>query len=80
MGKSRRKLFLTATVSGVTLILGLPGLADCISLIWETARTPLEHVVPSNLASGLSLISLAVFFLVTYLGVTQLGYKEGNPR
>jgi glucan phosphoethanolaminetransferase (alkaline phosphatase superfamily) len=65
MGKTRRKLFASAVVSGFALALGLPGLADLITLVWETTRSPLEKVVPAGMT--LSLISLAVFFTITYL-------------
>jgi cyanate permease len=67
MGKSRRKLFFSAVVSGIALVLGLPGLADLISIIWEATRLPLEKVTPPELASILSLVSLAVFFTTLYL-------------
>jgi hypothetical protein len=80
MGKSRSELFLSAVVSGIALILGLPGLADTISLVWETSRTPLEQVVPSGLVSVFSLISLAVFFVITYLNweIYLKGAKKGK--
>ena len=65
MGKARRKIFVSAVVSGIALVLGLPGLADLITMAWETTRSPLEKVVPAGMT--LSLISLAVFFAITYL-------------
>ena len=65
MGKTRRKLFASAVVSGIALALGLPGLANLISLVWETMRSPLEKVLPAGMI--LSLVSLAVFFAITYL-------------
>ena len=65
MGKARRKLFASAVVSGIALALGLPGLANLIALVWETMRSPLEKVVPAGII--LSLVSLAVFFAITYL-------------
>ncbi len=64
MGRTRRKLFASAVVSGFALALGLPGLADLITLVWETTRSPLEKVVPAGMT--LSLISLGVFFAITY--------------
>jgi hypothetical protein len=67
MGRSRRKLFISATVSGFALRLGLPGLADLISLIWDTTRGPLASLTPSGLEIIISLVSLAVFAVVTYL-------------
>jgi hypothetical protein len=65
MGKTRRKLFASAVVSGIALALGLPGLANLIALVWDTMRSPLEKVVPAGMT--LSLVSLAVFFAITYL-------------
>lgn len=67
MGKTRRKLFASAVVSGIALALGLPGLADLIAFVWETMRSPLEKVTPPEIAGILSLISLAVFFTIMYL-------------
>jgi hypothetical protein len=80
MGKSHRNLFVSAVVSGIVLVLGLPGLADIISLAWETARPSLEQVVPSGLLSILSLISLGLFFAISYLNweIYLKGAKKGK--
>jgi hypothetical protein len=51
MGKSRQKLFLSAFVSGIALIMGLPGLADVISLTWEATKALLEKGLPAELLS-----------------------------
>ena len=67
MGSSRRKLFVSAMVSGFALRLGLPGLAELISLIWDIAREPLASLTPSGLEIIISLVSLVVFAVVTYL-------------
>jgi hypothetical protein len=77
MGRTRRKLFASAVVSGFALALGLPGLADLITLVWETTRSPLEKVVPAGMT--LSLISLAVFFAITYfnLQIYLKGARKG---
>lgn len=80
MGSSRRKLFVSATVSGLTLRLGLPGLAELISLIWDIAREPLASLTPSGLTIIISLVSLAVFAVVTYLTweIYLRGAKKGK--
>lgn len=67
MGSSRRKLFVSATISGFALRLGLPGLADLISLVWDRTMEPLASLTPSGLQIFISLVSLAVFAIVTYL-------------
>jgi uncharacterized membrane protein len=64
MGKSSRKLFVSAVISGISLRLGLPGLADLIALGWDTTRGLLTAVTPWIV---LSLASLAVFLIITYL-------------
>jgi hypothetical protein len=80
MGKTRRKLFVSATVSGIALILGIPGLADLIGLAWNAAEGPLEQVTPPELVSILSLVSLAVFFVILYLNLEIFlkGAKKGR--
>jgi RsiW-degrading membrane proteinase PrsW (M82 family) len=80
MGKSRHKLFGSAVIAGIALVLGLPGLADLISLVWETSRPPLEQIAPPELASILSLVSLAVFFTLIYLNaeIFLKGAKKGR--
>jgi hypothetical protein len=80
MGKTRRKLFVSAFVSGIALVLGLPGLADLVTIIWEAMRDPLEKVTPPELASILSLVSLAVFFTIIYLNAEIFikGAKKGR--
>ena len=64
MGKSSRKLFVSAVISGISLSLGLPGLADLIARAWETTRGPLSAVTPLTV---LSLASFVVFLVITYL-------------
>ena len=78
MGDSRRKLFLSATISGIAIRFGLPGLPDLISLIWETTQWPLASLTPSKLEIIISLTSLVVFALVTYL--TWEIYLEGAKK
>ncbi len=80
MGKSRRKLFLSAIVSGIALILGIPGLADLVGLAWETAKGPLGRATPPELASILSLVSLSVFFFIMYLNgeIFLKGARKGR--
>jgi RsiW-degrading membrane proteinase PrsW (M82 family) len=80
MGKSRRKLFLSSIVSGIALILGIPGLADLISLAWETIKGPLGQATPPEFASILSLVSLAVFFVIMYLNgdIFLKGARKGR--
>jgi hypothetical protein len=80
MGKSRHKLFVSAVIAGIALVLGLPGLADLISLVWETTRPPLEQITPPGLASILSLVSLAVFFTIIYLNaeIFLKGARKGR--
>jgi hypothetical protein len=53
-------------ISGISLSLGFPGLADLISLVWDTTRGPLSAVTPGTV---LSLASLIVFLVITYLTV-----------
>jgi hypothetical protein len=67
MGKSRLKLFISATISGIALRLGLPGLAGLITLVWNTAREPIEQITPSNLRIVLSFAGLLIFGVITYL-------------
>jgi hypothetical protein len=64
MGKSTRKLFVSAVISGISLSLGLPGLADLIVLAWDTTRVPLSVVTPRSI---LSLMSFVVFLAIMYL-------------
>jgi hypothetical protein len=64
MGKSSRKLFGSAIVSGISLRLGLPGLADLVESAWDSARGPLSGVTPRTF---ISLASLGVFLVVAYL-------------
>lgn len=80
MGKTSRKLFVSAVVSGIALVLGLPGLADLVSILWEATRAPLEKVTPPEIASVLSLVSLAVFFTIIYLNaeIFLKGARKGK--
>ena len=80
MGKSRRKLFISATVSGIALRLGLPGLADLISLAWNTAREPVEQITPSHLRIIISLAGLLIFAVIMYLNweIYLKGAKKGK--
>ncbi|NYT17537.1 MAG: hypothetical protein GKC06_05980 [Methanomicrobiales archaeon] len=64
MGKSTRKLFASAVISGISLSLGLPGLADLIARAWDTTQGPLSAVTPRIV---LSLASFVVFLVITYL-------------
>jgi hypothetical protein len=80
MGKSHRKLFISAVVSGMVLALGLPGLADVISLAWDTARTPLEKILPVGLLGIVSIVSLVLFCVICYLNwqIYLKGAKKGK--
>jgi zinc transporter ZupT len=80
MGKSRRKLFISATISGIALSLGLPGLANLISLVWETTREPIEQILPSDLRFVISFAGLLVFGVITYLNweIYLKGAKKGK--
>jgi len=80
MGNSRQKLFISATISGIALRLGLPGLADLINLFWYTMQGPLASLTPSGLEIIISLVSLAVFVIVTYLTweIYLKGAKKGK--
>lgn len=80
MGKSRRKLFISATISGIALRLGLPGLADLISLAWNTAREPIEQITPSDLRIVLSVAGLLIFAVIMYLNweIYLKGAKKGK--
>ncbi|MDD1708635.1 MAG: hypothetical protein LUQ33_05650 [Methanoregulaceae archaeon] len=80
MGKSRRKLFISATISGIALRLGLPGLADLISQVWNTAREPIEKMTPSDLRIVLSFAALLIFGVIMYLNweIYLKGAKKGK--
>ena len=80
MGKSRRKLFISATISGIALRLGLPGLADLISLAWNTTRVPIEQTMPSDLRIVISVAGLLIFAVIMYLNweIYLKGAKKGK--
>ena len=80
MGKSRRKLFISATISGIALMLGLPGLADLISLAWNTAKGTIEQVTPSDLRGVISIAGFLIFGVVMYLNweIYLKGAKKGR--
>ncbi len=80
MGKNRRKLFVSAIVSGIALILGIPGLADLIGLVWNTARDQMSRAVPPDLMGFLSLVSLGIFVVITYLNweIFLKGARKGR--
>ena len=80
MGKSRRKLFISATISGIALRLGLPGLADIISLAWNTTRVPIEQTMPSDLRIVISVAGLLIFAVIMYLNweIYLKGAKKGK--
>jgi hypothetical protein len=80
MGKNRQKIFLSAVVSGIALIMGLPGLADLLSFVWETTRAPLEQGLPAQLGWIISMISLSLFFAITILNydIYLKGLRKGK--
>jgi hypothetical protein len=80
MGKSRRKLFISATISGIALRLGLPGLANLISLAWNTAQEPLEQAIPSDFRVVVSIAGLLIFGVIMYLNweIYLKGAKRGR--
>jgi hypothetical protein len=80
MGKSRRKLFISATISGIALRLGLPGLADLITLAWNTTRGTIEKVTPSDLQVVISVAGLLIFGVIMYLNweIYLKGAKRGK--
>ena len=80
MGKSRRKLFISATISGIALRLGLPGLADLISLAWNTAKGTIEQVTPSDLRVVISIAGFLIFGVIMYLSweIYLKGAKKGK--
>jgi zinc transporter ZupT len=80
MGKSRRKLFISATISGIALRLGLPGLADLISQVWNATREPIETITPSDLRIVLSFAGLMIFGVIMYLNweIYLKGAKKGK--
>ncbi len=80
MGKSRRKLFISATISGIALRLGLPGLADLISQVWNATREPIESITPSDLRIVLSFAGLLIFGVIMYLNweIYLKGAKKGK--
>jgi hypothetical protein len=80
MGKSRRKLFISATISGIALRLGIPGLADLISQLWEATREPIEQITPSDLRIVLSFAALLIFGVIMYLNweIYLKGAKKGK--
>jgi hypothetical protein len=80
MGKSRRKLFISATISGIALRLGLPGLADLISSVWNATREPIERITPANLRIIVSVAGLLIFGILMYLNweIYLKGAKKGK--
>lgn len=80
MGKSQRKLFISATISGIALRLGLPGLADLISLLWNTTREPIEQVIPAGLQIVVSVTGLLIFAIIMYLNweIYLKGARKGK--
>ena len=80
MGKSRRKLFISAMISGIALSLGLPGLADLLSLAWNTTREPIEQVTPADLRIIISFAGLLIFAVIMYLNweIYLKGAKKGK--
>jgi hypothetical protein len=61
-------------------MLGVPGLADLISLAWNGAEGTLEKVTPPELVNIISMVSLAVFFITLYLNLEIFlrGAKNGR--
>jgi len=80
MGKSRRKLFISATISGIALRLGLPGLATLISLAWNTAQEPLKQAIPPDFRVVVSIAGLLIFGVIMYLNweIYLKGAKKGK--
>jgi len=80
MGKSRRKLFMSATISGIALRLGLPGLGDLISLAWNTTKGTIEQVTPSDLRVVISIAGFLIFGVIMYLSweIYLKGAKKGK--
>ena len=64
MGKATRRLFYPALLSGISLRLGLPGLADIIAAAWTTTRGPLATVTPVTV---ISLMSFVIFLVIAWL-------------
>lgn len=64
MGKATRRLFYSAVLSGISLRLGLPGLADVVTAAWSTTRGPLAAVTP---ATVISLMSFTIFLVIAWL-------------
>ncbi len=64
MGKATRRLFGSAVLSGISLRLGLPGLADFIAAGWSATREPLAEVTP---VSVISLVSFIMFLFIAWL-------------
>jgi hypothetical protein len=80
MGKSRRKLFISATISGIALRLGLPGLATLILLAWNTTKGTIEQVTPSDLQVVVSVAGFLIFGVIMYLNweIYLKGAKRGR--
>ena len=80
MGRSRRKLFVSATVSGIALRVGIPGLADLISHVWDETREPVEAIIPQEFKMVITGISLLIFAFTLYLSceIYLKGVKRGR--
>jgi hypothetical protein len=80
MGKSLRNLFISATISGIALRLGLPGLANLITMVWNTARQPIEQMMPSDLRVVLPVAGLLIFGIILYLNweIYLKGARKGT--
>lgn len=80
MGKARRKLFVSAVISGIALVFGLPGLADLIGYAWGVTSTRISGTVPPGLVGFFSLVSLGIFGIITYLNweIYLKGARKGK--
>lgn len=67
-------------VSGIALMLGIPGIADIIGLVWETTRVQVSRAVSPDLIGYLSLVSLGIFVVITYLNweIYLKGARKGR--
>ena len=71
---------MSATISGIALRLGLPGLGDLILLAWNTAKGTIEQVTPSDLRVVISIAGFLIFGVIMYLSweIYLKGAKKGK--
>jgi hypothetical protein len=75
-----RKLFFAAIISGFAFRLGIPGVADLITISWELLHPGLMNYFVAGFSVLLTLAGIGVMVLVLYLnyGILLKGLKKGR--